>query len=250
MAGLYSVATIAAEEERTVITADVAGAYLRAYMKKFVLIHISKEESAILDEMYPELAKYLDDDGKLTAECLKALYGLIESGRLWFDIIKKEKLLEQGYVQNPYEPCVFNKWHDDAQVQSTIGVNVDDLITTCKNSDIAESVITWLEAEFDELKVTRGKIHKFTGMTFDLSEKKKLKITMKKSIDEVLKRNTVTGFAATPSTEDLFQIDEMSPRLSKLEAEKFHSEVASVNYIAKRIKPECLTITSFLMTRV
>eukprot|EP01036_Dinobryon_divergens_P061740 gene61740-biopygen17827 len=65
----------------------------------------------MLVEMYPELAEYLDDDGKLTAECLKALYGLIESGRL----------------------C-----------------------------DIAESIITWFEAEFDELKVTRGKIHKFT----------------------------------------------------------------------------------------
>ena len=202
LVGLYIVATIAAEEERTLITAVVAGAYLRAYMKKFVLIQINKEESAILVEMYPdELAEYLDDDGKLTAECLKALYGLIESGRLWFDTIK-EKLLEQGYAQNPYEPCICNKWHDDTQVQSTIGVYVDDLITTCKNSDIADTVITWLEAEFDELKVTRGKIHKFTGMTFDFSERKKLKITMKKSIDEVFKRNTVTGFATTPSTED------------------------------------------------
>ena len=36
LVGLYNVATTAAEEERTVITADVAGAYLRAYMKKFV----------------------------------------------------------------------------------------------------------------------------------------------------------------------------------------------------------------------
>jgi hypothetical protein len=42
----------------------------------------------------------------------------------------------------------------------------------------------------------------------------------------------------------------MSPRLSKPEAEKFHSEVASVNYIAKRIDSECLTLTSFLMPRV
>jgi hypothetical protein len=150
LVGLYIVATIAAEEERTVITVDVAGAYLRAYMKKFVLIQINKEESAILVGMYPELAEYLNDDGKLTAECLKALYGLIKSGRLWFDTIK-EKLLQQGYVQNS---CIFNKWHDDAQVQSTIGVYVDDLLTTCKNSDIAESVITWLKAEFDELKVT------------------------------------------------------------------------------------------------
>ncbi len=60
-------------------------------------------------------------------------------------------------------------------------------------------------------------------MTFDFNKRKKLKITMKKSTDEVLKRNAVTGFAVTPSTEDLFQIDEMSPRLSKPEAENFHS---------------------------
>jgi hypothetical protein len=39
-------------------------------MKKFVLIQINKDESAILVEMYPELAEYLDDDGKLTAECV------------------------------------------------------------------------------------------------------------------------------------------------------------------------------------
>ena len=82
-----------------------------------MLIQINKEESAILVETYPELAEYLDDGGKLTAECLKALYGLIESGRIWLDTIK-EKLLEQGYVQNPYEPCIFNKWHDDSQVKA------------------------------------------------------------------------------------------------------------------------------------
>jgi len=46
------VALIAADEGRTVITADVAGAY-------------------------PELEEYLDSKGKLTAECLKALYGLV-----------------------------------------------------------------------------------------------------------------------------------------------------------------------------
>ena len=147
---------------------------------------------------------------------------MVESGRLWFDTIK-QKLIEQGYEQNPYEPCIFNKWHDNEQNQSTIGAYIDDLITTYKNSDIAESIITWLEAEFDEPKVTWGKIHNFTGMTFDFNERKKLKITMKKSIDEVLKRNAVTGFAVTPSTEDLFQIDETSPRLSKPEAENFHS---------------------------
>ncbi len=110
-------------------------------MKKLVLIKINQEESQMLVEMYPELEEYLDDQGKLTAECLKAFYGLKESGNLWYDTIK-EKFIKNGYVQNPYEPCIFNKWHEDKQVQSTIGVYVDDLITTCKNTEIAESIIT------------------------------------------------------------------------------------------------------------
>jgi len=129
-------------------------------------------------------------------------------------------------------------------------VYVDDLITTCKNTAIAESVITWLESEFDELKVTRGKVHKFTGMLFDFTDGRQLKITMKKSLDDILKRNNITGSAATPTTPDLFQIDDASPRLDESKAEKFHSEVASISYVVKRIKPECLTATSFLLTRV
>ena len=41
---LYIVALTAAHEGRKVITADVAGAYLRAFMKKLVLIKGNKEE--------------------------------------------------------------------------------------------------------------------------------------------------------------------------------------------------------------
>ncbi len=63
---------------------------------------------------------------------------------------------------------------------------------------------------------------------------------MKKALEDILKRNTITGKAATPSTPELFHIDSESPRLDKDEAEKFHSEVASTSYVVKRIKPECL----------
>ena len=136
LVGLYIIAVIAANEERHVITADVAGAYLRAFMKKLVLIQINQTESAMLVEMCPELREYLDHDGKLTAEYLKALYGLIESGKLWFDTISS-KLLKHGFIQNPYEPCIFNKWHKAEQVQSTISVYVDDLITTYIDNTIA-----------------------------------------------------------------------------------------------------------------
>jgi hypothetical protein len=44
LVGLYIIALTAAHEARTVIIADVAGAYLRAFMKKLVLIKINQEE--------------------------------------------------------------------------------------------------------------------------------------------------------------------------------------------------------------
>ena len=60
-----------------------------------------QEESKMLVGMYPELEEYLDDQGKLTAEYLKALlYGLIESGKLWYDTIKENLIKNDGYVQS------------------------------------------------------------------------------------------------------------------------------------------------------
>jgi hypothetical protein len=58
LVGLYIIAVIAANEERHVITADVAGAYLRAFMKKLVLIQINQTESAMLVEMLPALLQH------------------------------------------------------------------------------------------------------------------------------------------------------------------------------------------------
>jgi hypothetical protein len=64
---------------------DIGCAYLRAYMTKKVLVLINKEETDILIELYPELARYRDENGRLTAQVMKALYGCIESGKLWYD---------------------------------------------------------------------------------------------------------------------------------------------------------------------
>ena len=176
--GLFIIASIAARERRHIITADIAGAYLRAKMKQFILVMLNKEESNFLCELYPELSHYLDEQGRLSAEALRALYGCIESAKLWYDTIT-EKLLKMGYVQNPYDKCIFNKWHQTEGVQSTIGIHVDDCFISCANNDVLESILKWFTEEFEELSVTRGLVHQFTGMTLDFREPEKLIITMK-----------------------------------------------------------------------
>ena len=54
---------------------------------------------------------------------------------------------------------------------------------------------------------------------------------------------------ATPATDNLFVTRE-APKVSEKEAIWCRSDVAKVLYIAKRVKPECLTAVSFLTSRV
>ena len=60
----------------------------------------------------------------------------------------------------------------------------------------------------------------------------------------------VTGKAATPAGTDLFTVDPASLRLEEQDRERFHSIVAKVLYLAKRVRPDLLTTCTFLAGRV
>jgi hypothetical protein len=165
---------------------------------------------------------------------MKALYGCIESGKLWYDTLSS-KLLANGYVQNPYDKCIFNKWHEFEGVQSTIGIHVDDCFISCVVPEILESIVHWFAEEFEDLNVTRGSVHQFTGMTLDYTQPDKLTVTMKNQIDNLLEKTGTKGTAVNPAEADLFIIDATSPSLDRKRKDEFHSIIASISYIAKRI---------------
>ena len=86
---------------------------------------------------------------------------------------------------------------------------------------------------------------------FDFREEGAVYVTMKKTVDDVLEEGCgVDKCCATPVTDNLFVIKE-APNVSVEEAIWWcRSYVAKVLYIAKRVKPECLTAVSFLTSRV
>jgi hypothetical protein len=137
---LFIIATIAAREQRHVITMDIGGAYLRAYMKKQVLVLIiNKEESDILIEQYPELSEYRNETGKLTALAMKALHDCFESGKLWYDTLSS-KLIANGYTQNRYDKCIMwmtvsyhVRYRTYLNPLCCGSLNSDKLIVTMKN---------------------------------------------------------------------------------------------------------------------
>lgn len=106
-----------------------------------------------------------------------------------------------------------------------------------------------------KMKVSRGKIHKYLGMTLDYSIKGQCKITMLDYIEETLKmfekvapKDSGTKSSAAPK--DLFITNDKCDKLEPNMKETFHSLVAKILFATKRARPDTGTAISFLTTRV
>ena len=73
---------------------------------------------------------------------------------------------------------------------------------------------------------------------------------MKGYVEEVLSASGVLGVARTPATDGLFEVRSGAKVVPEGTRVWFHKIVAMVLYLAKRTKPECLTATAYLATRV
>ncbi len=133
--------------------------------------------------------------------------------------------------------------------QITIVLHVDDLFVTCEESEELHDLDRYLKSNYNKTKSRTSKVIDFVGMTFDFTQTGSVKVTMDNCTDDILKDCGVTEAKATPAASNLFDVRD-APRLSALEAKYFHSYVAKVLYLAKRVRPECLTAVSFLSTRV
>ena len=72
-------------------------------------MEIDRTLSDCLMNIDPEYYRsFLRGDGTMVVELQKALYGCVESSKLWYDLLTST-LIVDGYAQNPVDNCVFNK---------------------------------------------------------------------------------------------------------------------------------------------
>ena len=157
-------------------------------------------------------------------------------------------LISNGYAKNPLDPCVFNKTVNG--IQCTIIVYVDDLMITSTDMKLIDEITEVLRQEFKTITVHDGKVHSYFGMSFDFNEPGEVKITMSKYLEELVTTCNISGTADTPAANNLFDISETAPKLSKQQSDLFHSHVAKCLYVAKRVRPDILLAVSFLSSRV
>ena len=240
-------------EERHVVVANVTGAYLNADMDDFVLIRLSGDDVDMMCSTNPTYEQFVTmDHGHKTMflQLKKALYGCVKSALLWYRLFR-DTLQEMGFTLNPYDPCVANATIEGSQC--TIVWFVDDNKISHKNPKVVHDVVQRIEAKFGPMTKTEGDNHEFLGMKLHFNhENKTVQVLMQSYLDEAIQhsRLDVRRTAATPATKGLFEVDPQAALLSPPEADRFHSVVCKLLYVALRGRPDILLAVVFLASRV
>jgi hypothetical protein len=105
------------------------------------------------------------------------------------------------------------------------------------------------------MTVSRGKIHKYLGMTLDYRVPGQVKITMLNYVDEILAAFDKAvpkggGKKTSASPDSMFKAEEDCEKLAQAKAVEFHNLVAKTLYTTKRARPYTCTAIAFLTTRV
>ena len=98
--------------------------------KKETFIRLDKFLSKVLVKLDEKYQHVINDDGTMVVKLNKALYGCIESARLWYDNLKSN-LEKLGFIANPYDMCVFKKNIKDGKQVTLKDGYVNELIDSC-----------------------------------------------------------------------------------------------------------------------
>ena len=163
------------------------------------LIALDVEMSKLLVQLNPALSKYVGADGRIVVRLKRALYGCVQSSKLWYEKLCKV-LSDYGFVANPYDNCVFNKGSGKEQI--TVCFHVDDLLITCADDSKIKLLEEYLRSKFTDVSFTHGDKHSYLSMIICKEGNKHWTVSMTGYIDKCLQhRPDITGVCASPARE-------------------------------------------------
>ena len=156
---------------------------------------------------------------------IKAVYGTLLAAIIFYKKLSKH-LRDHGFVCNDYDMCTFNKMVNGKQL--TVQFHVDDLKASHRDPDVLKEFVNDLRKEFGrehQLSENIGKLHDYLGITIDYSLKGKVVFTMFDYLEDIIVECPADLKKATsifPANDNLFKLDEDSPRLDNKKSDLFH----------------------------
>ena len=235
---------IVLKEEFTFMSLDVESAYLNANFDDGIYMKLDPHVAKIMVEMDPSVKKYVDSDGSLYVQIVKALYGLQESARLWYNTLGST-LKKFGMERSNYDHALYFKKDKDHQIRLIVLVYVDDMFIAGSRKEV-KALKLELEKEYTlkfsgfnpaELDYVGVKIeHDVKDRSFLLSQPGIL--------DEITKG--VKEKDSIPCDGNLYK--ETDPRPFK-DVTKFRSELMKMSYLT-RTRPDIKVAIGYLSTKM
>jgi len=245
------------------MTADILNAYIQAELpptregQDRVIVKLTGTLADLTVQMAPEVYApfVVFEHGVKTIynNVTMGMYGMLVAGLYWYRKFSGD-LIEDGYVKKTYDPCVCNKMIESDQ--HTVEFHVDDMMSGVEAPKHNDKFAEWLNMKYGKhgkVKVTRGKVHDYLGMTLDFSKAGEVAIDMCDYVASMIDDSSFkisSKMAPTPAAEDLFSVDEDSPLLPTSKREEFHTIVAKGLFICRRARPDIHTVIAAMCTRV
>ena len=227
-----------------ILTGDVESAYLNAPLTKKIFMTLDPIVSGVLSKMDETYHAYLDEKQKITVGLDKALYGCVESAKLWNEEVSSTPI-NKGFKQSKVDPCIFFKSNGNDIIM--IAVYVDDFLVVSNSRNLQDELKEALSVY--TVKYDDGPVQQYLGMNLKIYPNK-IEISNPTYIEEILSSMDVNTASPTPASNDLFMINPSSQLLNPIDKENFHTKVAQLLYLSKRTRPDIQLPVSFLATRV
>jgi len=260
ISSLLTVAGIAAKYAYHVVTADVKGAYLNASLPTDNQ-HLMRFPSSLVNlliELDPTMKDCVLPDGTIVVKLVKALYGLQESARLWYETIASTLVNDLKFSRSDADGCIFVCGNPRDGNHSIIVLYVDDLFICCQHKKDIERILSSITRKYKDLNVCSNMSSiSYLGMEFKFDMNNHcVSINQSGYVGKILESYPNLGTSTSPATNDLLiqDTDESNHHdgnvaLSVQDQKQYVSLLMKLMYLAKRSRPDILMPISYLATK-
>jgi hypothetical protein len=211
-----------------------------------IYLRVGKDIVKHIIEEFPSYKGYVNAEGVMFIQMMKAMYGCVQASLLWYKLLV-QVLSEIGFTVSEVDKCVMRLVVGG--IVNIILIYVDDLLVFA-TKEIVDLVLkthknrfTWLTVECDEKQFSHLGMQ-LIWMTDHII------VDMKYYLGQILDNVSGLKRKSVPGGRETFEVSSASDPLGVEKSRWFHAVTAKLLYLAKRARPDILTVISFLCTRV
>jgi hypothetical protein len=243
---LMTVLSIAAKESYDFEAVDITGAYLNASLPEAEYMRLPRDIATILVQADASRAQFLQPDGTIVVRLKKALYGLKNSGKLWYEEMH-QFLINTGFARSLMDKCLYTR--RDGNLVTHALVYVDDILLVGNDTKFRLRCKTELRSRFKNITEQPLNNIVFLGMSVTKQANGDISVDQRSMISDIISDYKVTSTSTAPASANILNHHVSDVPLSLPKSKEYRSLNMKLLYLATRTRPDILFPSTVFATR-